>query len=317
MIAPQSTQENLHKPKVAVLLAVFNGVQYLQKQLDSIFEQEGVDVDIYISVDASKDGSEAWVDGQALSDARIHVLPHGHKFGGAAPNFFRLIRDVSFNEFDYVCFADQDDIWLPQKLARALQLLGQNESSIKAYSSNAVAFWADGKTAFINKSQPQTEWDYLFEAAGPGCTYVLSKVLAKEIQELVIREKSSVNLIGLHDWFMYAYARSKGYLWIIDDQALIRYRQHSNNQVGMNSGLKAFMHRARKVSSGWALGQSALIARIIGLENVPFVKRWISGKPWGLICLSCSFWTCRRRLKDKFLFLLTCLFLAMKGGGYE
>ena len=171
--------------------------------------------------------------------------------------------------------------------------------------------------AFIKKSQAQTQWDYLFEAAGPGCTYVLKVDLAKEIQQLVVSDQERIDLIGLHDWFIYAYTRSKGYGWVIDDQALIQYRQHSNSQVGMNSGLKAFMHRARKVSSGWALGQSALIAKIIGMENNPFVKTWISGKPWGLLCLACSFWSCRRRVRDKFLFLLTCLFLAMKGGGYE
>lgn len=298
-----------------MLLAVFNGVAYLQKQIDSIFSQEGVDVEIFVSVDLSTDGSEKWIDQFALADSRMHVLPHGQKFGGAAPNFFRLFRDISFDDFDYICLSDQDDIWLPNKLVRAHQVVIKRYAL--AYSSNAVAFWDDGKEAFINKSQPQTRWDYLFEAAGPGCTYVLRKSLAKEIQKLVTSDQLNINKIGLHDWFIYAYARSKSYAWVIDDQALIYYRQHSNNQVGMNSGLKAFMHRARKVSSGWALGQSALIARIIGMENVPFVKRWISGKPWGLLCLSCSFWACRRRVRDKFLFLLTCLFLAMKGGGYE
>ena len=298
-----------------MLLAVFNGVAYLQKQIDSIFSQEGVDVEIFVSVDLSTDGSEKWIDQFALADSRMHVLPHGQKFGGAAPNFFRLFRDISFDDVDYICLSDQDDIWLPNKLVRAHQVVIKRYAL--AYSSNAVAFWDDGKEAFINKSQPQTRWDYLFEAAGPGCTYVLRKSLAKEIQKLVTSDQLNINKIGLHDWFIYAYARSKSYAWVIDDQALIYYRQHSNNQVGMNSGLKAFMHRARKVSSGWALGQSALIARIIGMENVPFVKRWISGKPWGLLCLSCSFWACRRRVRDKFLFLLTCLFLAMKGGGYE
>ena len=296
-------------------MAVFNGVSYLQKQMESILSQEGVDVKIFVSVDLSTDGSEGWVDQLALADSRIHVLPHGKKFGGAAPNFFRLFRDVSFDDFDYVCLSDQDDIWLPNKLLRAHQVM--IERSALAYSSNAIAFWDNGRTAFINKSQPQTRWDYLFEAAGPGCTYVFSKELAKDIQQLVLSNQSRINQIGLHDWFIYAYARSKGYIWVIDDQALIRYRQHSNNQVGMNSGLRAFMHRARKVSSGWALGQSALISRMIGMENIPFVKRWISGKPWGLLCLAFSFWSCRRRIRDKFLFLFTCLFLAMKGGGYE
>lgn len=315
MTVLQPTQDNPYRPKIAVLLAVFNGAAYLQKQIDSIFSQEGVDVEIFVSVDLSTDGSEKWIDQFALANSRMHVLPHGQKFGGAAPNFFRLFKDVSFDKFDYVCLSDQDDIWLPNKLVRAYQVVIKR--SAFAYSSNAVAFWDDGREAFINKSQPQTRWDYLFEAAGPGCTYVLSKSLAKEIQELVISDQLNINKIGLHDWFIYAYARSKNYAWVIDDQALIYYRQHSNNQVGMNSGLKAFMHRARKVSSGWALGQSALIARIIGMENVPFVKSWISGNTWGLLCLSYSFWSCRRRVRDKFLFLLTCLFLAMKGGGYE
>lgn len=311
LLTPPTNQIN--QPRIAVLLAVFNGIQYIQQQLESICWQEGVEVEIFISVDLSSDGSEAWVSKQALSNSRIHVLPHGQRFGGAAPNFFRLIKEVSFDSFDYVCFADQDDIWLPKKLLRAVEILGDVKTSIKAYSSNAIAFWDDGRTAFICKSQAQTQWDYLFEAAGPGCTYVLKSDLAKEVQKIIAANQEQINLIGLHDWFIYAYARSRSYVWIIDNQALIHYRQHSHNQVGMNSGLKAFMHRARKVSSGWALGQSALIARIIGMEHVPFVKNWISGKPWGLLCLSCSFWACRRRVRDKFLFLLTCLFLALKG----
>ena len=300
--------------RIAVLLAIFNGVSYLKDQLDSILRQQEVDVEIFISVDISNDGSERWIDERASADSRIHVLPHGHKFGGAAPNFFRLFRDVSFDGFDYVCLSDQDDIWLPNKLARAHQLI--IDRSAHAYSSNAIAFWEDGRTAFINKSQPQTKWDYLFEAAGPGCTYVLGAPLAKEIQTIARDKESEIAAIGLHDWFIYAYVRSRGYGWVIDDRALIHYRQHSQNQVGMNSGLKAFMHRARKVSSGWALAQSALIAKIIGMENDPFVKNWITGSSKGLCKLSFSFWSCRRRLRDKFLFLLTCVYLALRGGGY-
>ena len=301
-------------PSVAVLIAVFNGIQYLEEQIASILAQEGVNIKIFVSVDISSDGSEEWVNEKTLVDTRIQALTHGQKFGGAAPNFFRLFRDASFDSFDYVCLSDQDDIWLPNKLARAHQLI--IDRSAQAYSSNAIAFWEAGRTAFIDKSQPQTKWDYLFEAAGPGCTYVLGAPLALEIQAIARHQPSEIGAIGLHDWFIYAYARSRGYCWVIDDQALIYYRQHSQNQVGMNSGLKAFMHRARKVSSGWALGQSALIAKIIGMENDPFVKNWITGSPKGLYKLSFSFWSCRRRLRDKFLFLMTCVYLALKGGGY-
>lgn len=305
--------QNAVSVRFAVLLAAFNGVQYLQEQLDSILAQEGVAVEVFVSVDSSADGTEAWIDHFAASDSRIHVLPHGKRFGGAAPNFFRLIGEVCFDDFDFVCLSDQDDIWLPQKLLRAHELLVSKVA--QAYSSNAIAFWGDGKTAFINKSQPQTRWDYLFEAAGPGCTYVMSKQLAKEVQQLTVASEAEIAQVGLHDWFIYAYARSRSYSWIIDDHAEILYRQHAQNQVGMNSGVKAFMYRVRKVSSGWALGQSILIARMIGMSDDPFVKTWISGHPLGLIRLALNFWLCRRRLRDKFLFLATCLYLAFIGGG--
>jgi len=102
--------KDIANPKVAILLAIFNGVQYLQEQLESILNQEHVAVEVFVSVDASSDGSEQWIEEKALSDVRIHILSHGQRFGGAAPNFFRLIREIDFSSFDYVSLADQDDI---------------------------------------------------------------------------------------------------------------------------------------------------------------------------------------------------------------
>ena len=299
------------KPRVAVLLAAFNGIHYLEEQLNSILSQEGVAVEVFISVDVSTDGSESWIDQAALLDFRIHVLPHGKRFGGAAPNFFRLLREVDFDAFDYVSLADQDDIWLPTKLVQAHHLL--MEQLAVAYSSNAIAFWPNEKTRFIDKAQPQTKWDYLFEAAGPGCTYVLRASLAIEIQLLIKTKADLMKLVGLHDWFIYAFARSQGYRWVIDKKALIYYRQHSQNQVGVNSGFRAFFRRAQKVSSGWALNQSVLIAKIIGMDANPFVRIWSSGRSSGILRLGLSFWECRRSIPDKFLFLLSCLYLAILG----
>jgi len=297
---------------VAVLLAIFNGIQHLQEQLESILKQENVAVEVFVSVDVSSDGSEQWIEEKALSDARIHVLSHGQRFGGAAPNFFRLIREVDFSSFDYLSLADQDDIWLPQKLSAGIEML--KKSKADAYSSNALAFWADGKEALIDKAQAQVQWDYLFEAAGPGCTYILTQRLALALQVILFNKPKDSQAIGLHDWFIYAFARASGYLWVIDHAAWIRYRQHAKNQVGVNSGIKAFMHRAHKVTSGWALSQSILIAQFIGSGNTPFVKSWSSGKPLALLKLAFHSWQCRRRLKDKTLFFFSCLLMAAKGG---
>ena len=103
------TQISTHQTKIAVCLAAFNGVRWLAEQLDSILAQEGVAVTVFVSVDQSSDGTEQWIDARAQVDSRIVVLPHGERFGGAARNFFRLLRDVDFSGFDYVSFADQDD----------------------------------------------------------------------------------------------------------------------------------------------------------------------------------------------------------------
>ncbi|MBW2187408.1 MAG: glycosyltransferase [Deltaproteobacteria bacterium] len=154
----------LNESKIAVLLAAHNGVAWLKEQVDSILNQHKVEVTLFVSVDRSSDGTEVWFDKLSKQDNRVVILPHGQSFGGAAPNFFRLIRDVDFDGFDYVSFADQDDIWHLNKLKRATEQLVLNKAD--AYSSNVTAFWPSGKEQIVFKSQLQCKWDYLFEAAG-------------------------------------------------------------------------------------------------------------------------------------------------------
>ncbi|RPJ80264.1 MAG: glycosyltransferase, partial [Acidobacteria bacterium] len=158
-------------PAVAVCLAAFNGIRWLPKQLASILEQKGVSVTIVVSVDRSSDGTEEWVERRASEESRLVALPFGERFGGAAANFFRLLRDADLSGFDYVSLSDQDDIWQAEKLLRAYRVL--QETGADGYSSDVVAFWPSGRTRWIRKSQPQRRWDFLFEAAGPGCTYVI------------------------------------------------------------------------------------------------------------------------------------------------
>ena len=308
---PQSSRNGVTVPRFAVLMTVFNGRRWIAEQMDSILGQLDVQVTVFVSVDISLDGSEDWVEQMALQDRRIRVLPHGQRFGGAAPNFFRLFRDVGFQDFDYISLADQDDVWLLEKLRRAYEKL--QETGADAYSSNVMAFWENGKKVNIQKSQEQVKWDFLFEAAGPGCTYVITSRLALAIQELLKAKMSSSLNIGLHDWFIYAYARANGYVWLIDDYTSMLYRQHEHNQVGTNAGVKAFLHRCQKVLGGWALAQAVLTAHLVGLDDDPFVRQWSSGSRLGLLRLAMSARQCRRRLRDQLFFLVLCLELALMG----
>lgn len=299
------------RPHFVVVLAAFNGLEWLPCQIDTILIQEGVDVTVVISVDRSSDGTETWIDKRAQVDSRLIVLPYGESFGGAARNFFRLIRDVNFSDFDYVSFSDQDDSWPSDKLLRAHKVL--QDTGADGYSSNVTAFWPDGRRMWIEKSQPQRQWDFLFEAAGPGCTYVLRRGLACALQSLLIQRWTAVQRVGLHDWFSYAFARANGFRWVIDDYAGMLYRQHDRNQVGVNNGWRAVLHRASKVLSGWGLAQSALIAELVGVGDDPFVKRWttVGGRRMGLLWLAFQAKKCRRRRRDRLLFFISCLALCL------
>ncbi|MCU0119162.1 glycosyltransferase [Pseudomonas sp. B2M1-30] len=298
-------------PKVAVLLGAFNGMQWVEEQLVSVLEQSAVDVTVYISIDPSTDGTEAWCTESATADPRIVVLPAAGKFGGAARNFFRLIRDVDFDGYDFVAFADQDDIWHSDKLQRATEtLIARN---LDGYSSNVIAFWNDGTNHLIDKAQPQVTWDYLFEAAGPGCTYVLSHKLATELKASVCEQWHELQGVSLHDWYCYAFARSHGFRWFTDPVPTMQYRQHESNQVGANIGINSLLTRYKTIHDGWWFSQVQLIAVLVGREHDPFVRRWFQLGRRQLMCLSFSAWKCRRRMRDKVLFFLICWTKAIIG----
>lgn len=255
--------DEFKSPHVAVLLAAYNGCQWLPAQLRSLLAQEGVRVTVFISVDKSSDGTEVLVDEWARQDLRIVPLPYGEILGGAAKNFYHLLRQVDFSSFDYISFADQDDIWLPDKLVCAHQKLSQD--GFAAYSGNVTAFWPDGRELLLDKAQPQREYDFFFEAAGPGCSYVLKVEHALAFKTFLLRHWEEASNVFLHDWLIYAWFRASRLPWFIDPSPKIQYRQHASNQVGANSGLKAFKARLALVRQGWYRAQIAQIAQIVGL----------------------------------------------------
>mgnify|MGYP000166718960 FL=1 len=296
----------MHK-KIAVLLASYNGIKYIKEQLDSILNQKEVDVTIFISDDLSTDKTIEYLQDIYKDFKNIVYLTSGSKFGGAGKNFFRLIKDVDFSSFDFVSFVDQDDIWYEDKLIRAVKMI--EDKQIDAYSSNVLAFWEDGKEMVINKSSSQARYDYLFEAAGPGCTYVLKKDLAISLQKFISENWENVNKVELHDWFIYAFARENNYKWHIDEKPSMRYRQHTSNQVGANDGLKAKLKRLKKVFSSWYREEIIKIIKVLRLENKYKFSKYILNKSYlnNLLLLKYSFEFRRNKKEKLFLSLLILL----------
>lgn len=255
--------EIFHKPKVSVLLAAYNGISWIEEQLDSILAQQDVEVVVFVSDDQSTDGTMAWCEEFSTREPRLVVLPASpERFGGAAKNFFRLVKDVDFSDFDYICYADQDDIWLSDKLINAHHLVVAKDAS--AVSTNAVAFWPDGREQLIDKAQPLRKYDYLFEAGGPGCSYVLKVSEGLLFKKFLIKHWRGANEVALHDWLTYAWFRANGHRWVIDPLPSLRYRQHGGNQMGANDGLSAVFRRLRLLCSGWYRGEVHKIVHLVG-----------------------------------------------------
>jgi rhamnosyltransferase len=288
-------------------------MQWLPEQVASILDQQGIETVVFASVDASSDGTEKWLDACATADSRVVVLAHGERFGDAARNFFRLLRDVDFSDFDYVCFSDQDDIWYSDKLARACQKLTNTQAAV--YSSNVMAFWPDGRRLLIDKAQPQQRWDFLFEAAGPGCTYVMDVEFAKAMQRQLAKFIAiDAALPAHHDWFCYALCRARGDRWVIDPVPSMDYRQHGGNEVGVNEGMKASQTRVRKVASGWYRQEVLKMARITmsvrpaDQKLMALTNRLERGNWLDRIILAYNVHHLRRRMRDRLV--LAMLFLS-------
>lgn len=237
------------RPKFAILLATFNGISWIAEQINSILDQDGVDVTIFVSDDQSVDGTKEWLILRLVEEPRIRMLPANPRLGGAARNFFRLIRDVNFFAFDYVALADQDDVWLPSKLIVAHRIF--SETGASAYSSNVTAFWSNGREKKTNKAYTQRKYDFLFEAAGAGCTYVMKTEAAEQCRHFLIANWDEVNTFSLHDWLIYAWFRASGLIWYIDKNSYVRYRQHHANQIGVNAGWQAAVHRLELLQKRW------------------------------------------------------------------
>jgi len=246
--------------RVAVLLASYNCNKWLPAQLTSIVEQSGIDLIIFVSDDCSLDSSLKYLQKFAGTNCEVRLLPQTTPSGSAGQNFYRLIREVDFSGFDYIAFSDQDDVWLPNKLGRACEQLTLAKAD--GYSSNVLAFWPDGSQKFIDKSQPQKKYDFLFESAGPGCTFVITPWLANEVKQHLIRTGAVASSVVLHDWLTYAVCRGNDKYWVIDAVPSMMYRQHDSNVLGANKGFKAFSARVLKVKRGWYRAEVIKICQV-------------------------------------------------------
>ncbi|MBT6439881.1 MAG: glycosyltransferase, partial [Flavobacteriales bacterium] len=261
---------------------------------------------ILINVDKSNDNTILIIKELAQKFPIIQILNANRSFGSPAANFINLISHADLTGIDYIALADQDDTWKEDKLEKAIQKL---EQGFDGYSSNVQAFWEDGQKKIIEKNQPQQKYDHLFESAGPGCTFVLKRELALKLQQFLKNGRFN-QLDNYHDWLIYAYARTKGFKWLIDSYSGVDYRQHSANVFGANVGNRAFISRVCRVLSGEGVDFAFRLIKELKVPG-PFIKSLLPVTRMNLLRLAFYAKHCRRRTRDQVYFFFACILLAI------
>lgn len=212
---------------VAVLMSTYNGEKYLREQMDSLLNQTGVMLEIFVRDDGSTDGTIDILKDYSERNTNVR-LDIGNNVG-VGNSFMQLVYSVP-NNFDYYAFSDQDDIWLDNKLSKAIEMIGENEGSI-LYCSNQILIDSSGKEIGIryDKTPNLLLEKILVHNKATGCTMVWNSALQKILGLHLPSEQLLKNRI--HDVWVAMVASVCGNI-IYDENSYILYRQHENNVVG-------------------------------------------------------------------------------------
>ncbi|QND54135.1 glycosyltransferase family 2 protein [Phyllobacterium sp. 628] len=232
---------------VSVLLATYNGAEFLDEQLASIETQTYAHIDIWVSDDGSSDTTlqllEAWR--LKWAKGKFTVLPGPRK--GFAENFRALITNPDIIS-DYYAFADQDDIWEPEKLAISVRWIAQHAPAKPAlFGSRTLAITQDG--AVLGPSplfaRPPSFENALVQSLAGGNTMLYNRTA----QQILAKASGRTKFVS-HDWWIYLIVAGAGGTVHYSPEMTVRYRQHVNNQVGSNIGMQARLRRIRLLFSG-------------------------------------------------------------------
>src|SRR4051812_43971014 len=118
------------QPELLIVLSSFNGYKFITDQINSIRRQTYSDWALLVRDDGSSDNTVALVESLARQDTRIALLRDSKGNLGPAASFGMLLSHALQSGVRYVALADQDDVWLPTKLAHEMELLRDQEATV-------------------------------------------------------------------------------------------------------------------------------------------------------------------------------------------
>jgi glycosyltransferase involved in cell wall biosynthesis len=239
--------ESTDFPQIAILLGTYFGEAFLPQQLDSIVGQTFKNWSLIASDDGSTDKTGQILQAFQQKHSAHQITIHRGPGRGLTSNFLSLIVDAKVTA-SYYALCDQDDIWAPTKLSKALDFLTSIPSNIPAlYCSRTRLIDENGRQIGYSQqfTKPPSFRNALMQNIAGGNTMVFNQAL----RQLVAQAGSAVD-VPVHDWWLYILACATGGVVFYDHFCSVDYRVHGANVVGSNLGASARVARLRMLLAG-------------------------------------------------------------------
>ena len=227
-----------------ILLATYNGQRYLPEQIDSLLAQTHLNLRILVRDDESTDETLTVLSSYVARYPQKMQLMRGPNLGFVG-NFLSLIAAAPRDAAAYF-FCDQDDIWLPDKVAAAMQRLKEASGPVLYFGRLTVV---DESLQTLQLSPLISRWSFgnaLLESQATGCTIAVNP----QAMQLLQLARPEAKLIVAHDWWAYLVIIALGQV-IFDSEPRILYRQHEQNSLGVaRSRLAALRQRWAHLRQG-------------------------------------------------------------------
>ncbi len=219
------------QPDIAILLSTRNGAAFLDAQLDSLLAQSHTEWQIFWRDDGSSDATPEIMHefAGAAGAGRVVDLNDNAGHVGVTASFLSLLRRAPRGRI--VAFADQDDVWLPEKLSRGVSALaGVGHGRPGLYCARQHLVGAD--LTPIRLSAPVRGQigfpGSMTQNVATGCTVMLNADAAS-----LLADAHAPVSATLHDWWAYVLVSASGGAVVADDTPTVLYRQHAHNAVGV------------------------------------------------------------------------------------
>lgn len=249
---------------VAILMATYQGERYICEQLTSFEHQTYTNWKLIISDDGSTDNTLSRVADFALKNvSKVKVVAGPRQ--GFVSNFLSLLLREDLTA-SYYCFSDQDDIWYENKIYHAVEWL-------KNIPIDKPALYCT-RTHLINEKGESLGLSPLFTRSPSFCNALVQNIgggntmVMNEAARKIVCQAGIVNVVS-HDWWIYILISGAGGEINYDPQPSLGYRQHGENLIGTNMGLRARLLRLKKIIQGQYRSWNA--AHIREIEKIKFL----------------------------------------------